>query len=133
MEGRGFHMICSGKELGDGTEIVYGFSSEYHMGFDPRDREGVQGWVREYFPLAEGVDVDFHDFGADPLFDGTDRIDRPGEAFDFLTVMNEPEDRIVFAGTDVDDSVWRTWMEGALSRSRKAVGVVTESMRRHAA
>ncbi|TDD90527.1 FAD-dependent oxidoreductase [Saccharopolyspora karakumensis] len=133
MGSRGFHMICSGKELGDGTEIVYGFSSEYHMDFDPRDRERVQDWVREYFPSAEVVEVDFHDFGADPLLDGTYRIDRPGEAFEFLTVMNEPEDRIVFAGTDVDDSVWRTWMEGALSSSRKAVGVVTENLHRHTA
>jgi len=133
MGSRGFHMICSAKELGDGTEIVYGFSSEYHMDFDPRDREQVQEWVREYFPSAEVLEVDFHDFGADPLFDGTYRIDRPGEAFEFLTVMNEPEDRIVFAGTDVDDSVWRTWMEGALSSSRKAVGVVTENLRRRPA
>lgn len=127
---RGFHMICSGKELGDGTEIVYGFSSEHHLDFDPRDRGRIQEWVREYFPEAEVVDVDFHDFGADPLFDGTYRIDWPGEAIDFLTAMNEPEHRIVFAGTDVDDSVWRTWMEGALNSSRTAVGVVSANLRR---
>ncbi|WP_194839959.1 flavin monoamine oxidase family protein [Aeromicrobium yanjiei] len=129
MGSRGFHMICSGKELGDGTEIVYGFSSEHHMDFDPRDVGRVQEWVREYFPAAEVLTVDFHDYGADPLFDGTYRIDWPGEAVDFLMTMNEPEDRIVFAGTDIDESVWRTWMEGALSSSRVAVDVVTANLR----
>jgi monoamine oxidase len=38
----------------------------------------------------------------------------------FPRIMNEPEGRIVFAGTDLDDSVWRTWMEGALNSGHAA-------------
>jgi monoamine oxidase len=81
----------------------------------------MQEVLRDYFPDAEVIEVDSHDWLTDPLFEGTWRVDRAGEAIDFLAAMNEPEDRLVFAGTDIDDSVWRTWIEGALSSSRKAV------------
>lgn len=126
----GLSMVCSGREVGDGTEILYGFSNEETMDFNPRDRERVQEWLREYYPEAEVLSVDHHDWGADPLFDGTYRIDRPGEAYDFLLALNQPEDRIVFAGTDVDDSVWRTWMEGALNSSQAAVGMTSLQLAR---
>ena len=75
----------------------------------------MQTAVRQYYPDVEVLAVDHHDWNADPLFDGTYRVDRAHEALTSLAVLNRPEDRIVLAGTDVDDSVWRTWMEGALN------------------
>ncbi|MFF3380597.1 hypothetical protein ACFYXF_47585 [Streptomyces sp. NPDC002680] len=35
--------------------------------------------MREYYPDAEVLTVDAHDWNTDPLFDGTHRIDRPGQ------------------------------------------------------
>jgi (S)-6-hydroxynicotine oxidase len=113
-------MICHAYDLGDGSHILYGFGCEGIGDLDITDREQVQVAVREYFPDADVVAVDSYDWNADPLFDGTYRVDRAGETWEVLTVMNEPEDRIVFAGTDIDDSLWRTWMEGALNSAQRA-------------
>lgn len=90
----------------------------------------MQRALREYYPHAEVLAVQSHDWLSDPLFDGTNRHDRPGDAYRFLTVMNEPEGRLVFAGADVDASVWRTWIEGALGSAQRTAGVVTASLAR---
>ncbi|MEV0225725.1 NAD(P)/FAD-dependent oxidoreductase [Streptomyces sp. NPDC050704] len=117
--------ICLGYELADGSSVLMGFGGESAARIDPTNREQVEAAVREYYPDAEVLAVDAHDWNADPLFDGTYRVDRPGQAYDFLRAMNEPEDRVVFAGTDVDDSVWRTWIEGAVNSGHRAVDVVS--------
>jgi monoamine oxidase len=44
--------------------------------------------------------------------------------------MNQPEDRVVFAGTDVDDSVWRNWIDGAINSGGAAADKVSEILRR---
>jgi monoamine oxidase len=113
-------MICHAYDLGDDSHILYGFGCEGIGELDITDREQVQSALRQYFPDADVVAVDSHDWNADPLFDGTYRLDPPGETLNVLTVMNQPEDRITFAGTDIDDSVWRTWMEGALNSALRA-------------
>ncbi|WP_172653039.1 flavin monoamine oxidase family protein [Rhodococcus opacus] len=117
-------MICHAYDLGDGSHILYGFGCESTGDLDPTNREQVEQAVHEYFPDIEVIAVDAHDWNTDPFFDGTYRVDRAGEAYEFLRVMNEPEGRIVFAGTDVDDSAWRTWMEGALNSAQNASDAV---------
>lgn len=108
-------MIGYAYEAGDDRHILYGFGCEGEGNLDLNDPEQVQAAIRQYFPDVEVIAVDHYDWNADPLFDGTYRVDRAGESLDTLRVLNQPEDRIVLAGTDVDDSVWRTWMEGALN------------------
>jgi monoamine oxidase len=121
-------MICTAHDVGDGSAILYGFGSEGIGDLDPTDRSSVQLALREYFPEADVIAVQSHDWLSDPLFEGTNRHDRPGDAYRFLTVMNEPEGRVVFAGTDVDASVWRTWIEGALGSAQRAADAVTASL-----
>jgi monoamine oxidase len=116
--------LCFGYEYGDGSCLLMGFGDERSV-TDPTSREQVEAAVREYFPDAEVIAVDAHDWNSDPLFDGTYRIDRPGEAYDFVRVMNEPEERVVFAGTDLDDSVWRIWIEGAVNSGYRAADRVS--------
>ncbi|WPB89266.1 flavin monoamine oxidase family protein [Streptomyces malaysiensis] len=117
--------ICFGYELADGSSLLMGFGGEGAARLDPTNREQVEAAVREYYPDAEVLAVDAHDWNADPLFDGTYRVDRPGQAYDFLRAMNEPEDRVVFAGTDLDDSVWRSWIEGAVNSGHRAADGVS--------
>lgn len=122
------HMIVTAAELPDGSSILYSFASEAIGDLDPTDKSSVQRALRVYFPDAEVLAVQSHDWLADPLFDGTPRIDPPAESYEFLRVMNESEGRIVFAGTDVDTSVWRTWMEGALNSAQHAVDIVSVNL-----
>lgn len=114
-------MICHAYDLGDDKQLLYGFGYEAQGGLDQTDRVQVQTALRHYFPDAEVIAVDSHDWNADPLFDGTYRVDRPGEALKVLAAMTQPEGRLLFAGTDIDDSPWRTWMEGALNSAQHAV------------
>jgi monoamine oxidase len=130
---RALSLLCTGYQLQDGSTIMMCFGSEHIEPLDMTNKMQMQAALRDYFPDAEVVEVDSHDWLADPLFEGTWRVDRAGEALDFLAAMNEPEDRLVFAGTDVDDSVWRTWIEGALSSSRKAVVDTRLMLSRYAA
>jgi monoamine oxidase len=116
-----FQMISHAYQVDDDRDILYAFGCEGgDNDIDLNDRAAVQTAVRQYYPDVEVLAVDHHDWNADPLFDGTYRVDRAHEGLDSLAVLNRPEDRIVLAGTDVDDSVWRTWMEGALNSARFA-------------
>ncbi|MEU9329991.1 NAD(P)/FAD-dependent oxidoreductase [Streptomyces canus] len=117
--------LCFGYEFADGSSMLIGFGGEGAARLDPTDLEQVTAAVHEYYPDAEVLAVDAHDWNTDPLFDGTNRIDSPGQAYDFLRAMNEPEDRVVFAGTDLDDSVWRIWIEGAVNSGHRAADGVS--------
>jgi monoamine oxidase len=120
--------LCVGAEVDEGTYVLIGFGAEDIVRIDPGDRVQIQNAVREYYPDAEVIAVEAHDWNADPLFDGTYRWDAAGQAYEVLKVMNEPEGRVYFAGTDIDDSVWRTWMEGALNSAKRVLDRVSDSL-----
>jgi monoamine oxidase len=111
--------LCLGYEYDDGTCLIMGFGNRDDF-VDPHSRDELELAVREYYPEAEVLAVDAHDWDQDPLFSGTHRADRPGDTFTFLQAMSKAEDRIVFAGTDVADTVWRAWIEGALDSGHRA-------------
>jgi monoamine oxidase len=121
--------LCLGYEYDDGTCLIMGFGDERSVS-DPTSRKELEAAVREYYPDAEVIAVDAHDWNSDPLFEGTYRVDPPGEAYDFIRAMNEPERRVVFAGTDLDDSVWRIWIEGAVNSGHRASDRVSALLRR---
>jgi monoamine oxidase len=117
-------MVCVGRRLGEGEYVVIGFASAAMSSLDPLSTEDAQRVLAEYFPGAKVVACDVHDWNADPLFEGPARTDMPGRAYDFPRIMNEPEGRVVFAGSDIDDSVWRIWMEGAVHSGQAAANRV---------
>lgn len=106
--------------LDDGAWLLVGFGCEAIHAFDPTSIKAAQRAVDYYFDGATVVAVDAHDWNKDPLFDGDWRLDPPGLAHAFTRIMNEPEGRIVFAGADLVDTVWRNWMEGAVTSGRAA-------------
>jgi monoamine oxidase len=120
--------LCLGYELADGSSLLMAFGDQNSVS-DPVSRNEIEAAVREYYPEAEVIAVDAHDWNSDPLFDGTYRVDRPGEALDFLRAMNEPEGPVIFAGTDLDDSVWRIWIEGAIHSGHRAANNVSRRLR----
>lgn len=123
-------VLCVSAEISDDTYVLIGFGAESIERIDPADRDQVQKAVQTYFPHAEVIAVQAHNWNEDPLFDGTWRLDPAGQALDFLVEMNQPEGRVIFAGTDIDDSMWRNWMEGALSSAKQAVNVVSDQLNR---
>jgi monoamine oxidase len=118
--GMGRFQMLLGQDLDDGQQLVVAWGAEALAALDPLSVVDAERALREYFPEARVIGCDAHDWNSDPLFDGTWRVDRAGTGYDFPRIMNEPEGRVVFAGTDVDDSAWRTWMEGAVNSGHAA-------------
>jgi monoamine oxidase len=127
--GMGTFLLVIGVEERADRQVLVAFGSESITNFDPLSVEDVEAALREYFPGARVLACDAHDWNRDPFIMGTMRYDPVGHAFDFLCAMNEPEGRVVFAGTDVDSGVWRTWMEGALNSGRTAAEHVQALLR----
>ena len=119
-----FQTVIPMYEVEDGRWLITGFGEEDVMSMDPHSAEEAQKALNVYLPNAKVLAVDSHDWVADPLFDGTWRVDRPGDALAFTRFMNEPEDRVVLAGADIVDSVWRVWMEGAVESGHQAADYV---------
>ena len=107
-------------ELGDNQYLLIGSGTEGIHPLDPLSRNDAERALRRYFPEARVLECDGHDWNADPLFDGAWRADHPGTAYDFPRIMSTPEGRLFFAGADLDTSVWRIWMEGALNSGHEA-------------
>ncbi|MGO4246364.1 flavin monoamine oxidase family protein [Paenarthrobacter sp. RAF54_2] len=121
------HSLILGYECEDGSCVMVAFGDDKSLS-DPLSREEAEVAVREYFPDAEVLAVDAHDWCADPLFRGGYRVDPPGQALEFVRVMNTPDGRVVFAGTDLDDSVWRNWIDGAINSGRAAADKISETL-----
>jgi hypothetical protein len=122
-------LMVIGVEQRADRQVLVAFGSEAIDPFDPLSVHDVEVALREYFPEARVLACDAHDWLRDPFIMGTPRYDQAGKAYDFLRAMHEPEGRVVFAGTDVDGSVWRSWMEGALNSGRIAAEHVQALLR----
>ncbi|KHK98816.1 hypothetical protein LK09_08000 [Microbacterium mangrovi] len=110
--------------LEDGRSLLVGFGAHGIYDFDPCDRASVETGLRLYLPDANVVAVDAHDWAADPLFDGTYRVDHPGEGQLSGRVMNEMAGRIAFAGADIEDHLFRNTFDGAISSGARAAVAV---------
>jgi monoamine oxidase len=108
-------MIVTVRGLADGAWLLSGFGCHGLSDLDPTRLETAQEAIEFYFPEGRVIASDAHDWNRDPWFDGTYRIEAPGRAHDFPRIMNVPEGRVFFAGSDMAPSVFRSyWMEGAI-------------------
>jgi hypothetical protein len=73
-EPAGIHSIILGYECEDGTCVMVAFGDEKSLS-DPLNREEAESALREYFPEAESVPSNAHDWCADLLFRGGYRVD----------------------------------------------------------
>jgi monoamine oxidase len=128
--GMGTFQMVLGSRLDERRQMVVGWGTEAIAPMDMQSAADAELALREYFPDARVIDSDAHDWIADPHIAGLPRYDRAGRTYDFLRAMNEPEGRIVFAGSDLDGSLWRTWMDGALNSGRSAAHHVGTMLRR---
>jgi monoamine oxidase len=110
--GEGLHWLYADRVLEDGDVLLIGFGYE-DPAFDPAAHADVERALRAFFPDAELVASDHHDWIADPYARGTWATATVGRA-DLLTAERfPPHGRIAFATSDVapDEA---GWIEGAL-------------------
>ena len=124
-------MIVTIRELADGAWLLSGFGGGQGLAdYDPTNLETAQEGLGFYFPEGRVIASDAHDWNRDPWFDGTYRIEAPGRAHAFPRIMNAPEGRVFFAGSDMAMSVFRSiWMEGAIESGHLAAERVLASLR----
>jgi monoamine oxidase len=106
--------------LPDGRFLLVAFTASELAPLDPHDRDQVEAALRVYLPQARVVACDGHDWQADPFFRGAFQVDAPGRSLEVRRVMSQPEGRVLFSGSDLDEGIWRISFESAVRTGHKA-------------
>jgi monoamine oxidase len=115
--GEGIHWMIGDRDL-DGDALMLGFGYQ-DPAFDPARRADAERALHAFFPEAELIAWDWHDWNADPWARGTWATATVG-APDLLTPDHfRPHGRISFATSDVASSE-PGWIEGALVSGAEA-------------
>jgi monoamine oxidase len=110
--GEGLHWLYADRVLDDGDVLLLGFGYEDDA-FDPAARRDVERALRRFFPEAELVAFDHHDWNADPFARGTWATAPVGQAELLTGERFPPHGRVAFATADVAPRE-AGWIEGAL-------------------
>jgi len=110
--GEGLDWLYADRTLADGDVLVIGFGYE-HPAFDPFAHADVERALRAFFPAAELVASDRHDWIGDPFSRGTWATATVGRAELLSAERFPPHGRIAFATSDVAAEE-AGWIEGAL-------------------
>jgi hypothetical protein len=105
-------------------DLLVGFGSS-PQDLDVSDSAAVSAGVREFLPGADVVATDAHDWNADEFSQGTWMAYRPGQVMRYASKLQQPEERIAFAGSDLA-SGWCGWVDGAIESGHRAARAVHE-------
>jgi monoamine oxidase len=109
--GEGLHWLYGDRETGEGV-VVTAFGYE-HPSFDPADRAAVERALRAFYPEAELLGFDWHDWNSDPESRGTWATAPVGRADLLDPARGAPVGRLTFATSDLAPEE-QGWVEGAL-------------------
>jgi monoamine oxidase len=110
--GEGLSWMFAERTAEDGTTLVVSFGLAGN-GLDPDDRHAVAGALQRFFPKAEFVAWDWHDWVSDPWSRGT-WVALPADALEMADPGNwQPEGRLAFATSDISPDQ-AGWFEGAI-------------------
>ena len=112
--GDGINWFYGDRDL-DGDSLMLGFGFA-RPDFDPSARADAERAVRAFFPEAELLAWDWHDWNADPWSRGTWATATVGDAELLTHERFPPHGRIAFATSDIASS------RGGLDRGRDGVG-----------
>jgi monoamine oxidase len=105
-----------GERSFEGATLTVGFGTfggiEAHV-------EAVEAAIRQVSPDARVRAVDAHDWVGDPWSRGAWMAWRPGWSTRFLDVLERPQGRLAFCGSDVSRD-GAGWVEGAVSSAHRA-------------
>ncbi|MEV4954110.1 (S)-6-hydroxynicotine oxidase [Paenarthrobacter nitroguajacolicus] len=111
-------------KVSDSERLLVAFTDS--GSFDPRDLGAIEDAVHYYLPEVEVLGVDYHDWLADPLFEGPWVSPRVGQFSRMHKQLGEPFDRVHFVGSDVS-LAFPGYIEGALETAERAVEAILRS------
>ena len=122
-----FGYLMTDRLLPDGSQLLVGFGRDAAV-IDFDGRAAVQRALDELIPGLEIVDATTHDWLADEFARGTWAIHRPGWYTNHHAAMRQPEDGLVFAGSDLADG-WSGFVDGAIESGLRAAVQVQSLLR----
>lgn len=126
--GNGLQWMFAERQAADGAALIVGFGLD-DGSVDPQSRHDIAAALNRFFPEAELVAWDWHDWLRDPWARGTwvaTPVDMP-----WIADHREwqPEGRVAFATSDFShDSAG--WFEAAIASGEAAVQAIASLMRR---
>jgi monoamine oxidase len=121
--GHPFGYLASDALFDDGSQLLIGFGIDASA-CDACDLAWVQRSLDEILPGYEVIQATAHDWLADEFSRGTWAIHRPGWYEHHHAVMQVPEGRVLFAGSDIANG-WAGFIDGAIESGLRAGGRAT--------
>ncbi len=119
--GLGLNLLLADREV-DGDQLVVGFGPAT-AGFDPSDGRQVQAALRAFYPGAELIAFDHHDWNADPFARGTWATAPAGDIAALDAARFAPAGPIAFASSDFAPEA-AGWIEGAIASGEAAADAI---------
>lgn len=102
----------------NGSTLVVGFGPDATK-LDVTNRDEVEAGLRQWIPDIEVLDIEGHDWVADPFSQQTWPMLRPGQLTGALAELQRPEGRVRLAGSDYADG-WAGFIDGAIESGMRA-------------
>jgi pseudooxynicotine oxidase len=126
--GHPFGYLDTEELYGDGTQLLIGFGIDGAR-CDPADTVALQRMFDQILPGYEVLEATAHDWLGDEFSRGTWAIHRPGWYEHHHAAMQEPEGRVVLAGSDIANG-WAGFIDGAIESGLGAGARAAELSRR---
>jgi pseudooxynicotine oxidase len=116
--GHAFGYLDTELLLGEDTQQLIGFGPDAER-CDPADLPEVQRQLDAILPGYEVLDATAHDWLADEFTRGTWAIHRPGWYEHYHGAMQQPDGRVLLAGSDLANG-WAGFIDGAIESGIRA-------------
>ncbi len=116
--GHPFGYLASDVLFEDGSQDLIGFGPDA-VACHPHDTTWVQSSLDQLLPGYQVLDATAHDWLADPFSLGTWAIHRPGWYEHHHAALQQPEGRVLFAGSDIANG-WAGFIDGAIETGLRA-------------
>lgn len=97
--------------------LMAGFST--YPEFDTTDHDRIAAAIKEILPDAEVIEIDGHDWGADPQAQGGWTYKQPGQLSEEVRVLRQRQGPLAFATSDISTG-WSGYVDGAMESGAHA-------------
>ncbi|SCF06649.1 flavin monoamine oxidase family protein [Micromonospora chokoriensis] len=125
-EGFPISSLFTHTDLGDGHQLIIGFSEDRSLDFT--NRAQIQAVLRQMVPGIEVWDLRSQDWGRDRYSRGAWALRRPKQLLAQLPAIQQPYGRIAFASGDTA-TAWNGFVDGAIESGLRAARQVLEMRR----
>jgi monoamine oxidase len=117
-------VIWTVAELGGGRYLCAGAGSAHVEAIDPTTLDAAQAAIAVFCPQARVLASVAHDWVADPLTNGAGTVRPAGAWLGSRALLRQREGRLVFAGSDLAETPFANFLDGAIASGGVAAAEV---------